>query len=90
MSHNHDAFLWVNLISDGGKSLSVLLYLCSIYTFSEVMETFLSVLLQQRTIGCVLQLNVRRTRDKMEQKLYESNLRWFAAGFDASLRNVNI
>lgn len=89
MSHNHDAFLCVNLISDGRKSLSVLSYLCSVYAFGKVMEAFLSVLLHNRLCA---QLNVRLTGDKVEQvlKLYGSNLKWFAAGFDTSLRNVNI
>lgn len=92
MSHNHDAFLWVNLISDGGKSFSVASHLCSVHTFSIVTEAFsvcTFVLLHNRLWA---QLNVRLTKDKVEQvgKQYGSNLKWVAAGFDASLRNVNI
>lgn len=39
-----------------------------------------------------MELNVRLTGDKVDQvqMLYGSNLKWFAAGFDASLGNVNI
>lgn len=54
MSHNHDAFLWVILISDGGKSLSVVSYLCSVYEFSKVMQAFRSVHLYFLTVGYVL------------------------------------
>lgn len=53
MSHNHDAFLWGNLISDGGKSFSALSYLCSVHTFSLVMEAFGRAFVRC-TIGCVL------------------------------------
>lgn len=45
MSHNHDAFLCLNLISDGRKSLSVLSYLFSLYTFCTIKEAYLSGLL---------------------------------------------
>lgn len=34
------------------------------------------------------QLNVKLTTDK--ENKWRSNLKWFAAGFDAYLRNVNI
>lgn len=90
MSRNHDALFWVNLISDGATPPTIPLYLCStLCTLSKVVEAFSSLLAQWRLRS---ELNVRLTGDKADRawKLRGGNFKWLAAGFDASLRNVNI
>lgn len=56
---------------------------------SKVVEAFSSLPAQW---GLRSELNVRLTGDKADRawRLRGGNFKWLAAGFDASLRNVNI
>lgn len=91
MSPNHDAFLWVNLISDGGKipqCSELFVHSVYIHLVKSWRHFSLYFFVALHNSLCA-QLNVRLTRDKVEQvgKQLKVVRRRFLVPL---LRNVNI